>query len=135
MDRQGDRLTANSGKNMDLFCMQGKATAGFQHSTDQRGLTSWEDHQLLCGMETTEGQSESQEASQEAAVVVQGPGGGKEVVRSGSIPYRSWKWNSLKTGMSEVWEKENQDKDRVFGLSNWKSVSSGGADWQEQLLR
>lgn len=57
------------------------------------------------------------------------------MVRSGSIPYGSWKWDLLKTGMSEVWEKENQDKTRVFVLSSWKSVSSGGADWQEQLLR
>lgn len=57
------------------------------------------------------------------------------MVRSGSIPNRSWKWDLLKTGMSEMWEKENQDKARVFDLSSWKSVSSGGADRQEQLLR
>lgn len=40
-------------------------------------------------------------------------------------------WDVRSVGMK--WE--NQDKDRVFGLSNWKSVSSGGADCQEQLLR
>lgn len=34
-----------------------------------------------------------------------------------------------------MWEKENQNKAIVFGLSNWKSVSSGEADRQEQLLR
>lgn len=34
-----------------------------------------------------------------------------------------------------MWEKENYEKAKVFGLSDQKSVSSDGANRQEQLLR
>lgn len=37
-DRQGDRLTANSGEDTGFTLQRGKATAGFQHSTDREGL-------------------------------------------------------------------------------------------------